>query len=258
MRDIFDDGYANLYDLLYSDKDYAGEVQFVGQIFNSATRDRMPTSVLDLGCGTGKHLEQFDSAISKHGVDQSHSMIASAEKRRIPGATFTQEFVQNAHLGHTFDLVFSLFHVFSYQVTSPAALGMLHAIRRHLQPDGVAIIDFWHRAAWDKSPPETRVAHRSQGSLSLVRISEPTLDIAAGIVALDITMFVTNESGGQFSQVRENHLMRAYTLLEIELLSALAGLEVVGSGPWMSSDRELRAEDWYGWVALKHSSQTAT
>lgn len=258
MRDIFDDGYANLYDLVYQGKDYAGEVQFLGHIFNSATRNRVPTSVLDLGCGTGRHLEQFDSAIIKHGVDQSHSMIASAEKRRIPGAAFTQALVQDAHIGHQFDLVFSLFHVFSYQVMPPAAIGMLRTIGRHLQLGGVAIFDFWHRPAWDKSPPETRVTHRSRGSLSLVRISEPNIDITAGVVALDITMFVTNDSGGQFSHVRENHLMRAYTLLEIELLSALAGLEVVGSGPWMSSDRELSGEDWYGWVALKHSSQTAT
>ena len=64
---IFGD-YARYYNLLYRDKDYAGETDFVlGTLHRAGTT---PQSLLDLGCGTGRHaLEMATRGLAVTGVD---------------------------------------------------------------------------------------------------------------------------------------------------------------------------------------------
>lgn len=47
------DFYAAYYDLLYGDKDYAGEVGYLHNLINKHASS--PKQILDLGCGTGRH-----------------------------------------------------------------------------------------------------------------------------------------------------------------------------------------------------------
>lgn len=55
-------------------------------------------------------------------------------------------------------------------------------------------------------------------------------------------------TGGHGFEVLEN-----IDMIEIKLAYAaqLQGLEIAGSGPWMTDQRPLSASDWYGWLALK-------
>lgn len=46
-------GYARYYDLLYRDKDYAGEAEYVARTIRSAVPDAR--DILELGSGTGRH-----------------------------------------------------------------------------------------------------------------------------------------------------------------------------------------------------------
>lgn len=64
---IFGD-YARYYDVLYQDKDYAGEADFVLSCL--VRRQGEPRTLLDLGCGTGRHgLEMARRGVSVTGVD---------------------------------------------------------------------------------------------------------------------------------------------------------------------------------------------
>ena len=48
--------YSAIYDLIYRDKDYAGEANFVAALIKQhAPRREMQLRVLDLACGTGRH-----------------------------------------------------------------------------------------------------------------------------------------------------------------------------------------------------------
>lgn len=71
---VFGD-YARYYNVLYRDKDYSGETTF---ILNCLKRyGSCPTTLLDLGCGTGRHaLEMSKRGISATGVDISTTMLA--------------------------------------------------------------------------------------------------------------------------------------------------------------------------------------
>jgi predicted TPR repeat methyltransferase len=56
MSQVFDT-YARYYDLLYRDKDYAGESEYVA----AHIRKQAPQAkcILELGCGTGAHAEHL-------------------------------------------------------------------------------------------------------------------------------------------------------------------------------------------------------
>lgn len=54
MTMVFDE-YANYYDVLYQDKDYLGEANYIrGLVQKYAPESRF---LVDLGCGTGRHAE---------------------------------------------------------------------------------------------------------------------------------------------------------------------------------------------------------
>jgi predicted TPR repeat methyltransferase len=75
------DSYTRYYDLLYRDKDYAGETAYLV----SHLRRLAPRAArnLELGCGTGAHAEHLARAgYAVHGVDQSESMLARASARK--------------------------------------------------------------------------------------------------------------------------------------------------------------------------------
>lgn len=81
MPDIFQDKYAAYYDLIYSDKDYEAECNFVEEIFQEYSPHSIAT-ILELGCGTGGHaipLAQKGYRVS--GIDISEAMIARARRK---------------------------------------------------------------------------------------------------------------------------------------------------------------------------------
>lgn len=124
----FGAGYAAYYNLLYQEKDYAGEAAYI----DGMVKQYCPAaqSVLNLGCGTGRH----DFELLKLGyqggvgVDQSREMLALAEVRlqgmdTRPSLSFCCGDVRNIRLNKVFDAVLSLFHVVSYQQTDADLAG---------------------------------------------------------------------------------------------------------------------------------------
>jgi len=69
--------YSRYYNLLYRDKDYAGEADYVHELIRKYSPDAK--SLLDLGCGTGRHAFPLaKKGYSVTGVDISEEMLAVA------------------------------------------------------------------------------------------------------------------------------------------------------------------------------------
>lgn len=132
--------YSRYYDLLYRDKDYAGEAAYVRSLIER-TKPGART-LLDLGCGTGRHdalLAELGYSVT--GVDRSSEMLevarASAAKLGPEKAPrFEQGDVRTVRLGKTFDVVVSLFHVVSYMTTNADLKQAFRTAREHLAPGG--------------------------------------------------------------------------------------------------------------------------
>ncbi len=249
----FSSSYALAYDLLNESKPYKNEADFVLELYRSQnSAGELPTSVLDLGCGSGMHLSMFPSDTRKIGVDISESMLDVARKRGTPNTTYLHLKIGDFQTETKFDLVYSLFHVMSYQITETDLGRSLATIRNSLSDNGLAVFDFWHRAAWDQDPPITRMTMKENATIRVKRISRPTVDWVNGLASIDMDIFVhhTEMKDHIYEHFSECHEMRAYTLQELVFAARLHGLEVASSGPWMTSRRPLSSSDWYGWITL--------
>ena len=133
--------YARFYDHFYRDKDYRGEcdylLQTVERFREEGSGPPRGLRILDLGCGTGRHAALLaEGGHRVVGVDRSETMLAQARARCTAGVDlrFVPGDVREVDLGETFDCVFALFHVASYQVTNRDIADFFAAAARHLEP----------------------------------------------------------------------------------------------------------------------------
>jgi len=246
----FGNSYSKIYDLVYASKPYLSEVEF---IFSLSKPPSEVTSVLDLGCGSGRHLECAVELMASEGrtvgVDLSPDMCRLAEDR-VPDSTIICSAIQDYSAAAQFDLVYSVFHVINYITAEVEVSHFFTTIARSLKDDGVAIIDFWNRAAWNLTPPSVRVRKfddRNGGKL--IRCVVPAfIDLQLGLVSLEIDNFVPIGQG-EYENISETHVMRAYSALELSLIAEQNGLTVTGVGAW-NSQNPLTPNDWAGWMSF--------
>ena len=159
MNKVFD-AYAAYYDLLYQDKDYAGEASYVAGLIrhhHPAAKD-----LLELGCGTGSHafeLARLGYAIT--GVDRSLAMVRLAQERApqfdAPNLNFMQGDLRSFRAGRSFDAVLALFHVMSYQTSNAdlAAAMATAAVELNTVARGARLSTSWPAAPSCSTEPST-------------------------------------------------------------------------------------------------------
>jgi SAM-dependent methyltransferase len=238
---VFGD-YAGYYDLLYQDKDYKNEVDYVHALiekYGPKTR-----SILELGCGTGKHaLLLAETGLSVHGVDISQDMLQQATQlqqsaddevgRRV---TLAQGDVQTYRCGQKFDVVLSMFHVMSYQISNEALHAAFSTASAHLQPGGIFIFDCWYGPAVLSERPVVRVKRLENDAIQVTRIAEPVLHASENRVDVNYHVFVKDKQTGSVSELREKHGMRYLFTLEVKELLKTANMEYLRSEEWMSGN----------------------
>lgn len=132
---------ARAYDLLYQHKDYRGEVDEVAALVEA--RRPGATSVLDVGCGTGAHLEWFARRYEQAvGIEASARMIEETTIAR-EGLLVLPGDMRTFALRERFDVVTCLFSAIGY-MTSVADLERAIAnMASHLTPGGVLVVEGW-------------------------------------------------------------------------------------------------------------------
>ena len=232
--------YARYYDLLYRDKDYAAEVEFIASLLHKHAPEG--TNILELGCGTGIHAERLaEKGYSIHGIDLSEEMLVAA-RQRTEGCVaqerlvFAQGNVCTYQAGRKFDMVISLFHVVSYQSTNDELRAMFQNAAKHLEDGGVFIFDFWHGPAVLTERPSVRVKRMESDEIAVTRVATPTVDMVGNYVDVHYDIFIRDKKTSLVEELSETHRMRYLFLTEIEMLARDAGLRFVSSGEWMTSN----------------------
>jgi SAM-dependent methyltransferase len=231
--------YAAYYDLLYRDKNYDGEAEYVATILRE-TADNVHF-ILDLGCGTGAHATALARAgYEVHGVDLSSHMLAAAEerKRREPtgvarALSFSDGDVRTVRLDRKFDAVISLFHVFSYQTSNDDLRAVFETALAHLRPGGILLFDCWYGPAVLTIRPAITVKRLEDDVLAVTRIAEPFLDVNANTVRVDYDVIVTDKATAATHRIAESHLMRYLFTPEVRAVCSSVGAEFVDAFEWM-------------------------
>jgi SAM-dependent methyltransferase len=239
---------ARYYDSLYANKNYAAEVEYVDRIIQRhATGAR---SLLDLGCGTGRHAMEFvRRGYTVFGIDRSRELLARARDQTalLPSdlrnrLAFEQNDIRELRLERRFDCVVALFHVISYQTSNDDFIAALTTARTHVGSGGVFVFDCWYGPGVLTDPPVVRVKRLQQGFQQLLRIAEPTLRINDNLVEVAYDFIVT---GGpeKCTEFHEKHTMRYFFAPEIALALEMTGFRLLALTEWMA-ERAPSSRTW--------------
>ena len=134
---------AELYDLIYAEKAYrdeATELVALARRFSG----RRPRTLLDVGCGTGRHLGEFRRlGLAIAGVDASAKMLRVARKRLPRGTPLSRGDMRSFRRNGPYDVVTCLFSAIGYMRTRRDRDRALANIYRHVRPGGVALVVGW-------------------------------------------------------------------------------------------------------------------
>lgn len=128
------------YDALYSFKDYLAE----SKLLKHEILERVPKAktLLDVACGSGKHLEQFRTWINAEGIDFDPSQVRNA-RQRLQDIPVHQGDMRDFNLGKTFDVVTCLFSAIGYMNNPKDLDTAVSNMARHLNPGGLLLVEPW-------------------------------------------------------------------------------------------------------------------
>lgn len=230
--------YADYYDLLYRDKNYEAEVDFVTKLLLA---NQVPSNgtILELGSGTGKHgVLLAEKGFKVHGIDISKSMVEIANLRAKNGNSGKIRFnvgdARTYRAEEKFDAVISLFHVASYQKSNEDLLSMIKTASSHLNVGGVFIFDCWYGPAVIRNLPEVRVKRASNSEIQMMRIAEPTMYPNQNLVDVKYTVAIKRHGDGCVDNFEETHTMRYLFEPEIEMYMQNQGFKREASLEWLT------------------------
>jgi len=175
------DDMAAVYDLAYEAKDYPREAAMLRWIIAAKKRSSGNT-LLDVACGTGKHMAELQRDFAVQGLDLSTALLAVAQ-RRLLDVTFHLGDMSAFNLGAQFDVVTCLFSAIGHVETVEKLNATLRCFSSHARPGGVVIVEPWftpeqyhpgavHRLFIDK--PDIKFARMNlsevQGALSIMAL----------------------------------------------------------------------------------------
>jgi SAM-dependent methyltransferase len=224
--------YSKYYNLLYSDKNYSAESDYIDKIL--ASHGQNYGKVLELGCGTGGHARFLaQKGYIVHGIEQSSAMV----KQATPCQNFSceQGDICSFRIEEKFNAVIALFHVISYQTTNRKLDAVFDNASKHLVDSGIFVFDFWFTPAVCSKGPEVRVKRMHGDGVEIIRIAEPEIHSAINQVDVKYSIFVRDTNLKTVEIISETHKMRHFSLMEIDLLCEKHGFHRVYAKEMMTS-----------------------
>lgn len=238
--------YSKYYNLLYGDKDYTSEVDYVVNTisqYSTGAKD-----ILEYGSGTGVHGMLFQNkGYQVYGLEQSEGMVTEA---RLKGLACQVADISNYSLDKQFDVVISLFHVISYLTSNEDLTNAFKNAYRHLRKDGLFVFDVWYSPAVYEQKPSVKVKHMADKELKVTRIAEPRIHYNKNVVDVNFTIIAKDLKTGQVEEFGECHPMRHFSIPEIGLLASLCNFEVIKTEEFLTGN-EPSSNTWGVCFVLK-------
>ena len=129
-----------IYDSYIPDADYEAASRRLTSLilkYNPGAR-----TLLDVGCGSGKYLENLRHTFRCEGLDLSDGFLEIARKR-CPDVPIQKGNMIDFDLGRTFDAISCLFLAIAYVRSVDNLEKAVATMSRHLNPGGVLLIEPW-------------------------------------------------------------------------------------------------------------------
>ena len=131
---------AVIYDALFRKKDYRKSSRTLVRILRRVTPGAR--SLLDVGCGTGRHLEHLRDRFDVEGLDLEPS-DAGHRPQTLSGVRFHRGSLVAFSMTRRFDVITCLFGAIAYAKTLASLRKATRCLVRHLQPGGVLVVEPW-------------------------------------------------------------------------------------------------------------------
>lgn len=159
---------ARVYDILYDALfDAAAESKALHDLIQS--RAPGADTLLDVACGTGRHLARLQRHYQVEGVDREAAMLREA-RLKLRGVRLSTGDLVDFSLPRRFDIVTCLFSSVAYVGTVPRLRRAVANLARHVRPGGLVIIDGWILPG-DWVPGYVVVHQGQRDDLRVVRVS---------------------------------------------------------------------------------------
>jgi len=248
--DNFGKTYSKYYNLLYKDKNYQEEYNYIHDLIKKHGNIGNK-NILDIGCGTGKHLSFFKKdGYTVYGVDISENMISEARKYLQQEDGFICSKASEFKINKKIDAIISLFHVMNYQTENDELEKVFQNVSNHLTDGGLFIFDFWYGPAVLIDPPIVKIKRLEDDEIEITRITEPVMYYNKNIVDVNFEVLIEDKKTRQIEKINETHKMRYLFLPEIEMLANKIGLKIINSFKWMTYEN-LSSDSWYGLGVLR-------
>jgi len=229
--------YSQYYDLLYEEKKYDQEVEYVHNLIHNYTFENA-NKLLDLGSGTGKHGKLFaDKGYTVLGIERSKEMVAVANKEKDKDFNSIQGNIVDFSLNKKFDVVTALFHVISYINNNQDLDYVFNNVHSHLNKGGVFIFDVWFSPAVFTQKPETRIKRLQNKDIEVVRIAEPVVHHQKNVVDVNYQLYIKNLDSNQIEEFQETHPMRHFSIPEIEHFAEINNFQVLKTEEFLTGNQ---------------------
>ena len=248
MKEPFGSSYADAYDALYAEKDYEAECDLIEQVLREHADGKI-ASILDLGCGTGGHaLPLAHRGFEVTGIDRSAFMLDQARHKaaafgRPSPEHFHQADIRSLELVRQFDAALLMFAVLGYQLDNSDVIAALRSARRHLRMGGLLLFDVWYGPAVLFLRPSKRVKSIPTSQGKIERVSSSQLDASRHTctVRYQLRTFAAEQ---QVNKIEEEHTVRYFFPLELNLFLEITGFKPVGIGSFPEFDRNPDEQTW--------------
>lgn len=236
--------YSQFYDLIYQDKDYIKEANYIDKIIHENTTKR-PKNILSLGCGTGSYELLFaKKGYQIDGVDLSSQMLAIARKKISHSKlsskiSLHQGDIRKVTLNKQFDIAIMLFNIAGYMLKNKDFEDCLLNIAKHLKPKGLFIFDCFHAPIVLRDHIPYQIKEINHDGSKIIRLTRSKLIWDANIV--DINFQILNIRGSKtISDINERHSIRYFSLPELDYFLTNAGFERLSTYDWLETSPEVR------------------
>lgn len=195
-------------------RDIHNDISLIRSLLKGKTDPRL----LDIGCGTGEHLEKLSKyGITCTGIDSSRAMLDIARKRYPDAATFINDDLRTFDFYNEFDMIMSLFGSFNYLINETDVDKALWNTWRAMKPDGIGLFEVWN------SIPVDRIKEKEISPISKTRYEGVLIERERGfhklpapgrtVVEVDYRYTIYGQGGSR--TVTDQHVMRTFTTDEM-------------------------------------------